>query len=139
MRKFFIASHGRLASGMKTSLNILMGEKDSITVFDAYVDQESLEDHLEKWLGELQPGDQGIMISDLLGGSVNQVMYRYLEKYPVYLIAGANLALVLELAAQSGAPISAGQLDQVIEQSRQMMTRCVFSKEEPSPQEDFFE
>ena len=43
MVKFFLSSHGHLASGIKSSINILLGNSDRLTVFDAYVDEKSLE------------------------------------------------------------------------------------------------
>lgn len=43
--------------------------------------------------------DQVIMLSDLYGGSVNQIMYQWLTRSHTKLIAGVNLALVLELMA----------------------------------------
>ena len=39
MTKFFLSSHGHLASGLASSLDILLGGHDRVTVFDAYVDE----------------------------------------------------------------------------------------------------
>ena len=44
MTKFFLSSHGHLASGLASSLDILLGGHDKVTVFDAYVDEKSLND-----------------------------------------------------------------------------------------------
>ena len=38
MLKIFLSSHGSMASGMQSSLKILMGECENLTVFDAYLD-----------------------------------------------------------------------------------------------------
>ena len=35
MTKFFLSSHGHLASGLASSLDILLGGHDKVTVFDA--------------------------------------------------------------------------------------------------------
>lgn len=45
MTKFFLSSHGHLASGLASSLDILLGGHDKVTVFDAYVDEKSLMMH----------------------------------------------------------------------------------------------
>ena len=47
MTKFFLSSHGHLASGLASSLDILLGGHDRVTVFDAYVDEKSLNDALD--------------------------------------------------------------------------------------------
>ena len=39
MLKIFLSSHGSMASGMQSSLKILMGECENLTVFDAYLDE----------------------------------------------------------------------------------------------------
>ena len=47
MLRLFLSSHGHLASGMKTSLDILLGRSDSIEVFDAYIDECSVQEKLD--------------------------------------------------------------------------------------------
>jgi len=137
MRKFFISSHGRLASGVKTSLEILLGKADNVTVFDAYLDQTSVESQVEAWLDTLEEGDQAIMLSDLYGGSVNQVLYRYIDRPNTFLVAGINLGLVLELVAMSDMEITAEELDHVIESSRNAMMRVELDESEVE-QDEFF-
>ena len=137
MRKFFISSHGRLASGIKTSLEILMGQADNVTVFDAYIDKTTVESQVEAWLETLEEGDQAIMLSDLYGGSVNQVLYRYLDRPNTYLVAGINLGLVLELVAMSEMEINAEELDRIIASSREAMVRVELDESEVE-QDEFF-
>jgi len=47
MTRFFLASHGHLASGLASSIQILTGDSSRLRVFDAYVDERSLEEELE--------------------------------------------------------------------------------------------
>ncbi|MBR2545622.1 MAG: PTS sugar transporter subunit IIA [Erysipelotrichaceae bacterium] len=138
MIKLFISSHGHFASGLKSSVEILMGPNDRITVFDAYVTQESVQEHLDAFFETVKPEDKVIMLSDLYGGSVNSVMYTYLTKPNTRLIAGVNLALVLELAVKED--ISDEELEALVEQSRMMLRVVEMEKaqEEESNDEDFF-
>jgi mannose/fructose-specific phosphotransferase system component IIA len=122
---------------MKTSLEILLGNADNVTVFDAYVTQDSVESQVEKWLSEVSPDDQAIMLSDLYGGSVNQVLYRYLDRPNTMLVAGINLALVLELVAASDQPITSAELDEVVSASSQTMQQCHLDSTEVK-EEEFF-
>ncbi len=136
MLKLFLSSHGHLASGMKSSIEILAGINTRLTVFDAYVNQENVQEHLEEFYKDVASDDQVVLMSDLYGGSVNQQMYLYLDRPNTTLIAGVNLALVLELSIRDS--ITADDLEKLVEQSREMLRIVkpeVSSKEE---KEDFF-
>ncbi len=100
MLKIFISSHGKFAEGIKSSLQILLGGCENITVFSAYIDESSVQEKLDEFYADVHEGDQVVLLSDLYGGSVNSVMYTYLNRENTYLIAGINLALVLELATR---------------------------------------
>ena len=138
MLKLFISSHGHFASGMKSSVEILMGPNPRITVFDAYVTQESVQENLDRFYETVEPEDQVLLLSDLYGGSVNQVMYTYLTRPNTRLVAGVNLALVLELAVKE--EISDDELKELVEQSRTMLrvVELDTSLEETPEQDDFF-
>ncbi len=137
MLKFFISSHGHFASGIKSSVEILMGPNPRITVFDAYVTQESVQENLDRFYENVEPEDQVLLLSDLYGGSVNQVMYTYLDRPNTRLIAGVNLALVLELAVKE--EISDEELAELVEQSRMMLRVVELDKSEAKEEdEDFF-
>ncbi len=137
MIKMFISSHGHFASGIKSSVEILMGPNPRITVFDAYVDQDSVQEHLDAFYETVGEDDDVILLSDLYGGSVNQVMYTYLTKPNTTLVAGVNLSLVLELAVRE--EISKEELLELVEQSRTMLRVVELDTgDEVKESEDFF-
>ncbi len=137
MLRIFISSHGHFASGMKSSVEILMGPNPRITVFDAYVDQDSVQEHLDEFYSTVEPDDQVLLLSDLYGGSVNQVMYTYLTKPNTTLIAGVNLALVLELSVKE--EIDPEDLEALVEQSRSMLRIVPFdTSDQEEEHDDFF-
>lgn len=135
MLKIFLSSHGHFASGLKSSLNILLGNADHVTVFDAYVDETTVQSALDAFYDTVNEEDQVLLLSDLYGGSVNQVMFTYLDRPNTMLVAGVNLACVLELAIKS--EVSEQEIKEVIEQSRSMMT-LVKADEISEEQEEFF-
>lgn len=136
MRKFIIASHGRLASGMKSSLEILLGSADHVTVLDAYMDQTRVEDGIETFFAKCSDDDQKFLLSDLYGGSVNQVLYRYSDRVDTYLIAGVNLAVVLELVAGES-HLNEDELQSILQESRNAL--CLVKHDHAEiVQEDFF-
>lgn len=65
MVKFFLSTHGHMASGLKSSIDILLGDSSCMTVFDAYVDEKSLEDELNAFYGTVEPEDQVILLSEI--------------------------------------------------------------------------
>lgn len=118
MVQFFLSSHGHLASGLKSSIGVLLGGCDRLTVFDAYVDEGSLEDALNSFYREVGRDDQVILLSDMYGGSVNSIMYTFLNRPNTTLIAGVNLALVIGLVIQDR-ELTREEIEDVVRQSRE--------------------
>ena len=133
--RLLLGSHGHLASGMATAIEILAGPQPHLTILDAYVDQRNIDEELKAYFASVPSEETVVMLSDLYGGSVNQKMYWYLERPHTYLIAGVNLALVLELCMQS--EVSLTTLHQLTEQSRQLQ-RVVLYDEAPELEDGEF-
>ncbi|GFP76441.1 PTS sugar transporter subunit IIA [Clostridium fungisolvens] len=137
MLKIFLSSHGRMASGIKSSLDILLGNSKNVTIFDAYLDENKVQDKLDEFYEAVGQNDQVLLLSDLYGGSVNQAMCLYLNKPNTILITGVNLPLVIELALRDY-PISESEIKEIIEQSRSML--CLVNNDSTISEEenDFF-
>jgi mannose/fructose-specific phosphotransferase system component IIA len=98
MRKFLIATHGAFANGVKSSLEIIIGETENLFLIGAYLDQNvSVEDELKPILDNLNNDDELIIFTDLLGGSVNNVMLREALRENVHILSGFNLPLLIEV------------------------------------------
>ena len=134
--KIFLSSHGHLASGLKSSMQILYGSCDDITVFDAYVDERSVAEELELFFKNVKTGEQVLLISDLYGSSVNQAMSMHLNRPDTTLIAGANLALLLGLAGRES--MTRKELEELVVQSREMLRIVELEKEEIPEEDEFF-
>lgn len=93
---FLIATHSHMASGLRNAVRMLAGQQARIYVIDAYIDCDDFEMEMNKMLREIQ--DQKIIVlTDLLGGSVNQAFMRYQGDKQLYLVSGVNLPLVMKL------------------------------------------
>lgn len=136
MLKLFLASHGHMASGMKSSIEIFCGQNTHLTVFDAYVDERNVSEQLDAFYETVTEEDQVILLSDLYGGSVNQQMYLYLSKPNTMLVAGVNLALVLELTALDS--ITEEGLERLVEQSRQALKVVKAENDTAETEDEFF-
>ncbi|CAJ1180194.1 PTS system fructose IIA component [Companilactobacillus paralimentarius DSM 13238 = JCM 10415] len=117
MNKILIASHGHLASGVQSSLEILTGMGNKVTVIDAYVDDHDYVPDIKKFIDELD-GQTGIIFTDLFGGSVNQkVMLEVADHENVFVITGTNLPIVLSVVLE-GEEITKAKLEELIAASQ---------------------
>lgn len=109
MRKFLIAAHGSFSSGIKSSLDIIIGKVENVFIIDAYVDgNKSIEDELNAILTNVQVEDELVVFSDLMGGSITNQILRYGLRENVHVVAGINLPLVIDvMLADPDAPVAA--------------------------------
>ncbi|MFS0934910.1 MULTISPECIES: PTS sugar transporter subunit IIA [Enterococcus] len=99
MKKILIATHGHLASGFLSSIQLLTGKVQEITVINAYVDECDYEQELNVFVNQVNEQDQIFVFTDLFGGSVNQKITKtFLEKeIAVTILSGFNLPILLEI------------------------------------------
>jgi fructoselysine/glucoselysine PTS system EIIA component len=105
-RKFLIATHGTLAAGIKSSLDIIIGSIEHVFLLQAYVDEQtSVETELEKILAQISEHDELVVFTDILGGSITNQILQHLRPN-VYVVSGVNLPLVIDvMLAESTTPI----------------------------------
>ncbi|MEL4013434.1 PTS sugar transporter subunit IIA [Dryocola clanedunensis] len=100
MRHVYVASHGQFARGLVDSLSLLIGDEHGIRPVCAYGDDITTTEQLDRTLEQLiaeANGEEVVVFTDLLGGSVNNCATRALMHHRnVYVVAGVNLTLLLE-------------------------------------------
>ena len=98
MRKFLIATHGSFAAGIKSSLEMIIGSTENVYIIQAYTESnKTITDELDEIMQKVSENDELIIFTDLAGGSItNQVLQTALKKN-VYIIAGVNLPLLLDV------------------------------------------
>ena len=94
--KYIIATHGKMASGIKNTIEMLTGKKEDIFALDAYVETQELRKEFEKLLATCD-GEGIYVFTDIVSGSVNQEICRFLERPHFHVITGVNLPLIMEL------------------------------------------
>ena len=74
MKHIYVASHGHFARGLVNSLSLLIGDEHGVIPVCAYdediVTTEQLEQTLEHLIVQAN-GDEVVIFTDLLGGSIN--------------------------------------------------------------------
>ncbi|AEB75627.1 PTS sugar transporter subunit IIA [Clostridium botulinum] len=99
-KKYLIASHGELANGIKSSLDILANKGNAVEVINAYITDEDYTPQIVNFIKSISDDEQGIIFTDLFGGSVNQKSVTEVltnKSKNVFIISNVNLAIVLSL------------------------------------------
>lgn len=94
--KYIIATHGTMASGIKNTIEMLTGKNEDIYAIDAYVETQELGKEFEKLLSAFD-GECVYVFTDVVSGSVNQEICRFLGRPKFHVITGINLPIIMEL------------------------------------------
>lgn len=130
MRKIVLASHGRLAEGMLDSLGMIAGCQEGVQALCAYTDDApDLKATLGELVAGLAEGDELVIVTDVLGGSVNNEASQFRDVPGVYVVTGMNLGLVLSLVL-GDAPTTAQLIEECLVTARSQLMRVVPSGDE---------
>lgn len=103
MRSIVLASHGRLAAGMRDSLEMIAGPQPNVEVLCAYTDEQpDAKSWLEERVSRMMEGDELVIVTDLLGGSVCNEASEFRNRPGVRVLAGMCLGLVLSIVLGDG-------------------------------------
>lgn len=132
MKQILIATHGKMASGIRCTLELVAGRMDNVTTMDAYVTPD---DDVEKQFREyfeLHREDRIYAFTDLQGGSVNQKLMPYADLPNVTLITGMNFPVLLQVAL-AGEDISDEELQAYIDSSKEELKLISLEKPKAIP------
>lgn len=139
-RKFLIGSHGRLASGLQSSIDILSGMGQSLEIIDAYVDDSDYTSQIDDFIAGVAADEQGLIFTDLLGGSVNQKMVTAVMasgKDNIFLITNSNLATLLSVMFLN--PDEALTKDKIVTVINESQVQLVDLSPATDSEDDFFD
>ena len=96
--QLILASHGQLAKGFLSAVEMIAGKQNGITAYTLadYATPQEIRDEVSRKI-EDHPDELFILLSDILGGSVHNQLIEECIKENVVLVSGINLALVLDL------------------------------------------
>ncbi len=123
MRHIVLASHGNLAAGMKSSVELIAGAQPGLATVCAYTeDCPTAAEPLAGLVESLAEGDELVIVTDVLGGSVNNEASQFVNMPGVYVVTGMNLAFVLSLVVDVASP-TADLIDESIAEAREQLRR----------------
>jgi fructoselysine/glucoselysine PTS system EIIA component len=98
MRKFLIATHGSFSAGLKSSLEMIAGSIENLEIIQAYTEaNRPINEEIEAILSVLEDSDELIVFTDLAGGSITSQVAQLARGKNIFIVAGVNLPLILEL------------------------------------------
>lgn len=100
MRKVLIATHGKLANGIRSALELFLGNQEELDTINAFTEgeEEDFTQSIDRFLAKVGEEDQALIFTDILGGSVNQkVVERAFEKSNVFIVTNINLPTIISL------------------------------------------
>ncbi len=125
MNQIILASHGGMSAGLKSTLELIWGDVSNIHVVATTRDEtEPITAATRRLLDSFDPADHAYVLTDVMGGSVNNDMIALLADYPsLTILCGTNACLALNLAAADG-PISDEELEGYLQQARDQIVNC---------------
>lgn len=96
--QIILASHGSLAEGMATAVQMISGSHDNLSAFglDKWKTPQAIDEQVEKVIND-HTEDGILILCDIVGGSVHNRLVERCVKNNAIVISGMNLGLVLDL------------------------------------------
>lgn len=134
MTDILIASHGHMASGMKSSIEILTGMGAQIVAVDAYVDESDYLPEIRQFVKNAT--GPAVIFTDLLGGSVNQKVVLECDHQNIFIVSQMNLAIVMAVLLDTE-ELTTQRLQELIKQSQVQLVTTKLDNSQ-TDDEDFF-
>lgn len=119
MRRIVLASHHKLADGMKDTIQFLSG-MNHVYAISAYVDETRIEEQIDELFKIFDDSDEIFILTDMMGGSVNQKFYGMMNEH-THVICGMNLPLALTLALQPENELTDEQVAKLVAEARKQL------------------
>jgi fructoselysine and glucoselysine-specific PTS system IIA component len=122
-RKYLIATHGTFSAGIKSSLEMIIGNTEHLFIIQAYIDQHiAIEDEIKQVLEQISEHDELIIFSDILGGSVTNQLLQQALKPNIHIVSGFNLPLLIDvILSDAETPVEQVISDAIINAKEQMV------------------
>lgn len=140
MKKILIASHGKMADGIKNSLQILLGMGDAVETISAYTegDNTNYELVIKQFIENVNSDDEAIIFTDIEGGSINQMVLRNIDKNKnIFVITGTNLPIVMTILLENE-PLTKQLINELIGETLTKISELELENDEDLLDEDAF-
>ena len=127
MRHYLLISHGTLAEGLKSSVELIAGKQENLYFINAYINKSTnIPQEVSKIIDQhLTQDDELLVFTDILGGSVNNAVTEFTQNPQVHIITGMNLPLILNILLEDNDNIIA-DIESSLELAKENM--CYYNK-----------
>lgn len=117
MRRNLLISHGNMAVGLKDTLSVFIGDTNAYTAISAYTNDNDPKKEVEQFFSTIKDEDQVLIFSDIMAGSVNQLVMPYIKRKNTYIFTGMNLPMLLQAMCLSEG-ITEDEITKVLENAK---------------------
>lgn len=111
-----------MAEGLKDTLEFVSGGAQETIALSAYVDNQPIEEAVEKLMNGFADEDEVVILTDLTSGSVNQQFFKYRNRPHTHIVSGMNLPLAFQIAMEDQDEyISVERMREIVEESKNEM------------------
>ena len=137
MKHILLASHGRLALGMKDTVEFFLGKSDSIVAVSAYLDSSDAYLQDIKDFVDAATAEDSVIFTDIYGGSVNQQVTTIVleSKKEIPIISSMNLPIIMSVAL-SDEKVTLEYVESLMEECQPKLV--TFEQQEQGDEEDEF-
>ena len=97
MKRFILATHAYMSKGIKSSLELILGKQENLSVYCAYAEGKPFFKPLVIQEVDEHPEDEFVIMTDLFGGSVNNELLELTTRGNVHVVTGTNLILAMSI------------------------------------------
>jgi len=121
-RHYVIASHSTFSAGMASALRFFAGNDLELTVLTAYVDNKPIDEQVKEIFKEIPDEDEVVVLTDLMGGSVNQKFFPYVYREHTQIITGMNLSLAMAIVMEPvDGYLSSDRVQEIVNEARNQL------------------
>lgn len=122
-RHYVIASHSTFAAGMASALKFFAGDDLQLTVLSAYVDNKPIDEQVKNIFKDIPVEDEVVVLTDLMGGSVNQKFFPYVYREHTQIITGMNLSVAMAVVMEPvNGYLSNERVQAIVDEARNQLT-----------------
>ena len=134
MKRILIATHGKMASGIRYTAELIVGQVAEIDTIDAYVTPEdNVEEKFREYFQKYEQ-DRIIVFTDLMGGSVNQKLVEYSKRENVTLVTGTNLPVLMQVMLADD-DVTDDEIQEYIDDARNELQMVCLEEKKPAVNE----
>lgn len=127
MTKVILVAHGDLASSFLRSLTMIAGDQNPDEIasvnFSADDSRDDLQARIEEILIKFNPKENHVVICcDLKAGSPFNASYLLSKKYPLHIVSGMNLPLLLEFILMKDSYADLESLNGLVDASKESIS-----------------